>query len=217
MKPEVVKLGASEQNTTTKAVGWQCQNPITGEDDFEDFGVVDVMQTLGVTSSPWPADDSGYAEALVIRGAGNRNAIAVGARDTRSAKAIGTCRAGDTVLHSTGPEQAAQVQCKELKRQVVLYTKDTEGTGMVVMLDGTNDKFQVLCRGAMIEIKPNGDLSLIGAGGASILLQGDHIFLNGNVHLAGMPPGMVLMAGPASGSPGGPSSVPLVPVLGVGK
>lgn len=214
---DVVRLGASEQSAANRSVGWQAINPITGDNDFEDYGKLDVMQGLGVTSAPWGADVDGYAEALVLGGGPTRNGIIVGARDTRSARALGTVRPGDTILHSTGPQQAAQVQCKESKRQVVCYTKDSEGTGMVVMLDGKNDKYQVLCRGAMIEISPDGDLSLVGAGGASILLQGSHIFLNGNVHLAGMPPGMVLMAGPPSGSPGSVASVPLLPVLGVGK
>jgi hypothetical protein len=214
---EVIKLGVAEQSETTRAVGWQGVNPLTGDGAFEDYGVMDVMQALGLSAGVWPPDENGYAEGLMFPGAAGRTGIIGGARDTRTAKALGTIRPGDTILHSTGPQQAAQVQCKESKRQVVCYTKDSEGTGMVVMLDGTNDKYQVLCRGGMIEIAPNGDISLIGGGGASILLQGNHIFLNGNVHLAGMPPGMVLMAGPASGSPGGPASVPLFPVLGVGK
>ncbi len=213
---EIVKLGASEQSASTRAVGWQCVNPFTGDDDFEDFGVVDVMQGLGITSMAWPADDTGYAEGVAIRGAGNRAAIIIGGRDTRTAKALGTVRPGDTILHSTGPQQAAQVQCKESKRQVVCYSKDSEGTGMVVMLDGTNDKYQVLARGAMIEIAKNGDISLVGAGGASIMLQGKDIFLNGNIHMAGIPKGFVLMAGPPSGSPGGPASPPMLPVMGVG-
>jgi len=213
---DVVRLGASEQSPSTRSVGWQAINPITGDDDFESYGVLDTMCGLGLTASPWAADADGYAEGFVIGGGPTRNGIIIGARDTRTAKALGTVRPGDTILHSTGPQQAAQVQCKETKRQVVCYTKDSEGTGMVVMLDGKNDKYQVLVRGAMIEIAPNGDMSLVGGGGASILLQGNNIFLNGNVHHPGIPAGMVLMAGPPSGSPGGPASVPMLPVLGIG-
>ncbi len=214
---EIVRLGASEQSSATKAMGWQSINPITGDSDFEDFGVIDVMQALGVTSAVWPADESGWAEGLLLRGAGNRNGIIAGARDTRTAAALGTVRPGDTILHSTGPEQAAQVQCKESKRQVVCYTKDSEGTGMVVMLDGKNDKYQVLVRGAMIEIDPVGDVSIVNGGGASILMQGSHIFFGGTCHFPGIPPGLVLMAGPPTGSPAGIASVPLLPVNGVGK
>lgn len=212
---EIVKLGASQQHETTKAVQWQGVNQITGDDDSEDFGSFDVMQCLGVASAPWPADANGFAEAVIAKNCGNRDAIGLGGRDPRSSKAIGKLRPGDTVVYSTGPEAAAQLQLKESKRQVVSYTKDTDGTGMVVMLDGTNNKYQVLVRGAMIEIDDSGDMSLIGNGGASILLQGSHIYLNGNVHLSGMSPGLVLMQGPPSGSPGSVASVPLFPVLGV--
>lgn len=214
---EVVKLGASEQHPTTKAVGWQCINPITGDDDFEDFGLVDVLQTLGITSAPWPADDSGFAEGLVLRNAGNRNALIVGARDTRTAGALGTVRPGDTVLHSTGPEQAAQVQCKESKRQVVAYTKDTDGQGMVVMLDGKNNKVQVLARGAVLEILDNGDCRFLNKSGTGFIFQGSDIIPVGTLHLPGMPPGMVLMCGPPTGSPGSVASVPMFAVLGVGS
>jgi len=214
---EIVKLGASQQNETTKAVQWQGINVITSDDDAEDFGSFDVVQCLGVSSAPWPANDDGYAEAVIGKGVGNRLAVGLGARDTRTAKAIGKLRPGDTVLHSTGPQAAAQVQCKEEKRQVVAYTKDGDGTGMVIMLDGKNNKYQVLVRGAMIEIDDSGDISLLGAGGASILLQGGDIYLNGNVHLAGMPPGMVLAAMAPAGQPPGPVATLLLPVLGVGK
>lgn len=212
---EIVKLGASQQHETTKAVQWQGVNQLTEEGDTEDFGAFDVMQCLGVASAPWPADANGFAEAVIAKNCGNRDAIGLGGRDARSAKAIGKLRPGDSVLCSTGPEAAAQVQAKESKRQVVLYSKDTEGTGLVVMLDGANNKFQVLARGAMIEIDVDGDMSLIGSGGASILIQGNDIFLNGMVHLPGIPQGMVLMAGPPSGSPGSSAAAPMFPVLGV--
>lgn len=215
---EIVKLGASQQNETTKAVQWQGVNQITGEGDAEDFGAFDVMQCLGVTSAPWPADADGHAEAVIAKNCGNRDAIGLGARDTRNAKAIGKLRPGDTVMHSTGPESAAQLQLKETKRQVVGYTRDTDGTGMTVMLDGTNNKFQVLVRGAMIEIDPDGDMALVGAGGASIMIQGGDIYLNGLVHLSGMTPGMTLAQMLPVPQPAASLLInPIMPVLGVGK
>lgn len=218
---EIVKLGASQQHETTKAVQWQGINQITGDDDSESFGSFDVMQCLGVASAPWPADDNGFAEAVIAKNCGNRDAIGLGGRDPRSAKAIGKLRPGDTVVYSTGPEAAAQIQLKESKRQVVGYTKDTDGTGMVIMLDGTNNKFQVMVRGAMIEIDDGGDMSLVNSGGASILLQGGDIYLNGSVHLSGMNPGMTLVQSlPVQQDPSTTAGfiiVPLMPVLGVGK
>lgn len=213
---EIVDLGASSLDPETAAERWQSTVPITdSEQDVEHFGELEVFQSLGISSLPFPRNDDGKAEAIVYRDIPGRSAVATGARDTRSKIAAGL-KPGDTCLHSTGPEEAAQVRCIEAKRMVANVTKDSDDETMAVILDGKGDKFQVLARGSLIQIEENGDITLTN-GKASVLLQGQDIYLNGSVHLAGIPPGMVLMAGPPSGSPGGPTSVPLFPVLGVGK
>jgi len=213
---EIVVLGASVQNDNGVPLV-QALLPVGNSvDDVEPFGEVDIFQSLGVSSLPWPADETGHAEGLLLRNVGNRNAVLVGGRDTRTAKAIGKLHPGDTVLHSTGPNQAAQVQCKEDKRQVVLYTVDNSEEGVVVMVDGKNDKVQILGFGMVWEMSKEHGFTMSN-GEASFLLQGNKLYFNGEISLPGMLPGMCLMQGPATGSPGGAASVPLLPVQGVGK
>ncbi len=214
MEIEIVKLGSSKLNDKTKSAQWQATNQVSSDpNDNEDFGEIDAFQGLGLTSMPWPADDDSYAEGAVIRNCGNRNGICIGARDTRSAKALGNVKAGDTILHSTGPNEAAQVQCKEDKRQVVIYTKDSSGKGVVVVVDGKNDQIQLVGFGMIIEMSKENGIKLDGGGGASILIQGGDLYLNGAIHIAGIPPGTTLCAStvPVVGTSGS-----TVPVFGVG-
>ena len=216
MEIEIVRLGSSKLNPKTNSPQWQALNDISSEPgDAENFGDIDIFQGLGISSMPWPSDDDSYAEAAVIRNCGNRDGICIGARDTRTSKCYGNIKAGDNVIHSTGPNQAAQVQCKEEKRQVVLYTKDSSGKGIIGVLDGKNDQIQFAGFGMIFEMSKKNGIK-IHNGSASILLQGNDIYLNGNVHHPGIPPGQALMVGPPTGSPGSISSVPLLPAKGFG-
>lgn len=217
MDIEIVKLGASKLNPNTNSPQWQALNDV-GPDpgDSEDFGDIDIFQALGVSSMPWPADDESYAEAAVVRNCGNRDGICIGARDTRTSSAFGAIKPGDTILHSTGPNQAAQVQCKEEKRQVVMYTKDSSGKGVIGVIDGKNDQIQFAGFGMIIEMTKKNGIKLHN-GQASILLQGGDIYLNGNLHLPGMLPNQVLQSGAPLPSSGGPAALPTVPVRGTGR
>ncbi len=217
MELEVVKLGASKLNESTNSPQWQAINEV-GPDpgDSEPFGDIDVFQGLGVSAMPWPADDNSNAEGIIVRNCGNRNAICIGARDTRTSACYGNMRAGDTVLHSTGPNQAAQVQCKEEKRQVVLFTRDSSNKGMIVMVDGKNEQIQINAFGMLLQMKKGEGITINNGEGASIIMQGPDLFLQGNVHIAGINPGMFLQTAPGP-SPGGPASLPTIPVLGVGN
>lgn len=214
MDQEIVKLGSAKLNAGTGAPQWQAINEISDDPgDSEDFGEIDVFQCLGVTSIPWPADDTGFAEGVAIRNCGNRNGVVVGARDLRTAKALGNAKPGDTILHSTGPQQAAQLQLKEAKRQVVAFTKDSAGKGMVVTLDGTNDKIQVSGFKMLIEMVRGEGIKIDNGEGACIVLQGGDIFFMGNLHLPGLAPGQAIAAGSPVGDPSGVS--PTFAVLGV--
>jgi hypothetical protein len=213
---DITVLGASKVTGGVASV--QAVVPLTNDvDDVEPFGDVDLFQGLGITALPYPADASGSAEGVIIRNCGGRDAVCVGARDTRSAAIVGNMKPGDTVVHSTGPNQAAQLQLKEEKRQAVLATKDSRNRTMAFVLDGKNDDVQIAALGAVFKIDKNGDFSFTNASGAGFSLIGDTLHINANLALPGMTPGLCLAQCPPSGSPGGPASTPLVAVLGVSK
>ncbi len=217
---EICELGSSK--VVEGVALWQGTIPVAenDNDDIESLGESESFQALGLTSLPFPKDDDGHAEAVFIRDVGGRKGVYVGARDTRTAKIVGKMEPGDTVVHSTGPKQAAQLQLKEKKMQAALVSKDKRGKTMMVMIDGENGKLQINAMGAMFEIDIDGDISLTAKGGANILLQGGDCYINANLHLPGMAPGTVLMAGPPVGTAAGTtvsSPIALVPVLGVGS
>ena len=177
-------------------------------EDTEDLAELTLCQALGISSLPHGQTSDGAAEAVVVEGLGGRLGLILGALDTRSSAVVGTMEPGDTVMHSTGPDQVAQVRCQEKKRSASVIVKGSDGKHMLVILDGKNNKIQILGRGAAIEIDEGGDISLNGKGGASILIQGDSIALNGKLKLPGMPPGMMLLAAPIAGP------AVLIPVTG---
>lgn len=215
---EIAFLGSSSVSSKNGVVMWEPNVPNTDDTvDVEAFGPTAVYQALGVTSAPYPKDANGYAECLVVRHVGGRNAVCVGGRDTRTASVVGNLKPGDTVVHSTGPNQAAQLQLKEGKLQAVLVTK-TKGGGktMAVILDGQNEKIQVTHAGAIFEIDKNGDVSLLNSAGCGLLIQGSNVHIVGTPVLgAGNPPGLAFMLGPATGSPGGGAAAPMFAATGV--
>lgn len=193
MKAELVMLGAA----TLKAGSplWQGSVPIGNDnDDVQSYGECPVYQALGVTSLAYPKDANGHAEGVLLTQVGNKKAIYIGGRDTRNAKVVGKGDPGDTILHSTGPNQAAQFRAQEKKRMGSIVVQDKDGKHQVFALDGENKKAQLFVNGAAIEIDDSGDITLAGAGGASILIQGNEIVLNGVLRLPGMPPGTFLVA-----------------------
>ena len=113
-------------------------------DDVEGFGDCQVFQGLGHYAMPWPKDENGYAQAVIARNVGGRDAIVLGATDTRVANIAGKLKPGDNVFASIGPNQAAQLQLKEEKRQAALLTEDVEGFTQLIMLDGKARKLQIM-------------------------------------------------------------------------
>lgn len=175
---DVCTLGSGEINEASGLVTVQAVNPITGDDDVEQFGDVDMMSCLGVTSLPFPADDTGHAEGVVLRDAGGTEGIIIGGRDERSSAVYGQLAGGDSVLHSTDPEAAAQVQAKAT-RQIVLITKTSNGKNAVIMIDGQDDKIQISAIGGMIELSEENGLVLVAPGGkSSIILKDGKIQFN---------------------------------------
>jgi len=170
-----------------------------GPDEVEPFGEIQVMQGLGFASAPWPADDNGHAEGVVVRDCGGRNAICIGGRDTRTAGIIGALQPGDTCVHSTGPQQSAQLLLKEKKRQAVLATKGTDKKQIVVLLDGKNDKVQIMAFGGTFEMSKSGggcQIVLNTGKGAGLQMVGDTIVFDGKF-MPRSPTGPVLIAATA--------------------
>jgi len=214
---DIAVLGASSVGATGCPV-WQPVVPLTDdEQDVEGFGQAQVFQALGVSSLPYQKDANGFAECLMLKNVGGRDAVCVGARDTRSGKIVGNLKPGDTVIHSTGPSQSAQLQLKEGKQQAVLVTLDFDGETMAIVLDGKNGKMQIAARGAIWQIEKDGSSTISEPGGAAIHMGGGQINLIGTVVLGGgtANPAQCIMLGPMTGSPGGAASVPLVPAKGV--
>lgn len=215
MEADIGLLGASA--IVNGVVTWQVNVAVGNDnDDVEPSGNVDVLQSLGVSSLPYPKDDDGYAEATMLRDIAGRAVVCIGGRDTRNAKLVGKLKPGDTTLHSTGPGSVAQCFLKHEKKQAGLATEDADGKSMILVLDGKNKRIQITARGAAIQIDDDGSITLASKGGAGIKLDNKINFL-GTVSLPGMTPGMALMQGPPSGSPGGPASAPMFPVMSVGK
>jgi hypothetical protein len=187
---DIALLGASSISPKTGVPLWEPAVPITdSETDLETLGPTAVYQGLGLTSLPYPKDASGYAECLVVRNVGGRNFCCIGGRDTRTASIVGKMEGGDTVLHSTGPAQAAQLQLKERKRQAALVTKTKSGKTTALILDGELEKVSLLHAGAIFEIDEKGDISIVNAAGSGILIQGEHIHMNGTTVAGNGPPG----------------------------
>jgi hypothetical protein len=218
MNAAVAILGAAHV-TENGVVLVQAVVPIQNDtDDVEQYGECEVIECLGHAALPWPKTKEGYAEGLLIVNVGGRDAVIVGRRDVRTAKIVGKMKPGDTVVFSTGPNMAAQLQLKEKNRQAILTTKDSDGFDMMIILDGKNNEAQVIAGGNVFKLsKKDGVVCADDTGGGFTIKGGTFRFTCDNVMLPGAAPNPAfkLMSGPATGSPGGPASVPLLAVKGV--
>lgn len=184
---DIVDLGATRVERGNAL--WQGVTKVSEEDDdTEPMGEGPVFQGLGLSSCPWPTDDSGKAEAVCVRSVAGRDTVYVGARDTRSSAIVGNLKPGDTVVHSTGPQQAAQLQLKEEKRQAALVSKNAAGKTMVFLLDGDADKAQIVLAGMIFEMDAKKKTGVWSNGKASIILDGETIALDGLVVAGGTKP-----------------------------
>jgi len=164
-----------------------------------------VMSQLGVTAMPYPATDDGNAQMLVLTNIAGSNGICVGGNDTRTAKIVGNLKPGDTVVHSTGPQQAAQLQLKEEKRQCALVTKDDRKKDFGLFLDGKSvtGTFTVPKGGTIHITQDQGQVLVDNTGKASIQLVDGMIILCGQIIMGGRTP-----VGSVAGiGPGGPEAL----------
>ena len=198
--PQLVRLNNGFVNVDSNAPGASCFDAAgDSPEDQEPFGNVDLMQCLGVSALPYPPDAAGHAEGILIEGIGGKPGIVVAAWDTRTFSLFGQAKPGDTILHSTGPNKAAQVLCKEEKRQVVMATVDIDGNPAVVVLDGKNKKWQVLGWGMMIELSEENGI-VLEAGSCRFMLHPQNgIQVQGATTTGGQmpaqPPGMCMAVG----------------------
>jgi hypothetical protein len=197
--PQLVRLNNGFVNVDSNAPGVSCFDAAgDSPEDQEPFGNVDLMQCLGVSSLPYPPDAAGHAEGILIEGIGGKPGIVVAAWDTRTFSLFGQAKPGDTILHSTGPNRAAQVLCKEEKRQVVLATKDEDGKPAMVVLDGKKQEFQFVGWGYGFKVSKKEGI-VLEAGKARIVVSPEGIRLEGAITLGGQmaaqPPGMCMAVG----------------------
>ena len=212
----LVTLGASKLINGVPVV--QAVSSITDDAaDLEPYGEIDVMSQLGVSAIPAEADASGQAQGVICENVAGVKAMCVGGRDTRNAAIYGNLKPGDTCVHSTGPKGVSQCLLKAEKRQAILATKGTDDTQILVVLDGKNNKIQITAFGAVLELSKEAGWSCMDDTGKGWRLQGGTLHVTAALHVGGMVPNpaMALMMGPKTGSPGGPASVPLLPVMGV--
>ena len=212
----LVTLGASKLINGVPVV--QAVSAITDDAaDVEQYGEIDVVSQLGVSSCPAEADSKGQAQGVICENVAGLKGMCVGGRDTRNASIYGNLRPGDTCVHSTGPKAVSQCLLKAEKRQAILATKDTSEQQILVILDGKNNKLQITAFGAMLELSKESGWSCVDDTGKGWRLQGGTLQITAALHIAGMipNPAMALMMGPKTGSPGGPASVPLLAVPNV--
>ncbi len=214
---DIVILDGAEVDAETGAPLVKTSQPATGDSDVETYGNVPLMQCLGVSAFPYGADADGAVEGVIAVDVGGRDGVCVGGRDTRSAKIVGNLKPGDTVVHSTGPEQAAQLQLKESKRQAVLVSRGTDGKQIMISIDGNGDKLTIAAFGGVFEMTPD-TISMYSKNGKNGLIISDEIIhVRGTVQLGGdVPiPAASIMLGPVAGSPGGGAAAPMIAAKGV--
>lgn len=210
------QLGAASINRGVLTV--RCKGGAVDENGAApDFGDAPMVCALGVTAMPYPPTAEGAVEALLHKTIQGISGVVYGARDTRSAKIVGALKPGDTVLHSTGPQEAAQVQLKEEKRIAAILTKTGSGKTMMLLLDGTEENVQIAHpSGSVFQMAKNGSVSLLDSKGGGLLIQDGNVHFLGNPVLgAGNAPGFCFALMPPSPSPGGIATPPMFPCMGV--
>lgn len=189
MDLEIIDLGASKLDETNNVL--TVQAGVADDDDFESYDDISLWGQLGITARPYPADDSGAAQGLVVK---ERDGLVISTRDTRTADVYGQLQEGDVAIHSTGPKHASRIFLKEDARSVILMSKDSNDKDILITVDGKNDKIQIAGFKCAFEMSPEG--ITVGASGltgsammmlksadASVWLNGSAIHLDGAVYL----------------------------------
>jgi len=192
---DVCELGTARLDDETGTLFVQCKGAAVAEDGTApDFGEVPFMCALGVTSRPYPKTEEGAAEGILADDVPGMDAALIGARDIRTAGIVGNLADGDTVLHSTGPQQAAQVLCKEKRRQTVMRSKDERGKDIVVSIDGKGEQIMIAGFGFAIEMSRTNGI-VLGDGPAALQIKDGVISMTGTIVLGGRVQTLPVLAG----------------------
>lgn len=204
---EIVDLGVSTLDPDTNVQRIQGKGPALSDDpsDAKSYDDVPVMSQLGVTAIPYPSTPGVTgAQGLMLYNIAGASGILVGARDHRSAAITGALKPGDTCVHSTGPNRAAQLQLKEKGRQCYLTAKTADGEDIVHLLDASAEQLVMAGFNYIVEMKKGRGITIAnGTGNASIQLMDDGtVWIQGSrVLLGSKPTGVVVTA--AGNSVGG--------------
>ncbi len=188
MSHTIADVGACTLDDTSKALLCKCYGyELSDEEgDAENFGTLPVFSALGVTAMPYPKTADGNVQAVVATDIPGENGAIVGMRDTRTADIVGNLKPGDTVLHTTGPRRAAQVQLKEDKQIAALVSKSSTGDTIAVTVDGDGDQVQIVTPWGYWELsKANGAVLSSETGEASIQVKGKVVCITGQIVLGG--------------------------------
>lgn len=155
--------------------------PLKGGEINEEWGEIPSFQALGVTVFPFPSDDAGHAEGVVLRDCAGRDGVIVGARDARCAKVVAKGKPGDAVFHAVDPKAKAQLRL-QANRMATLMTKDSQQKTMMALLDGKNDRMQFAAFGGIWEMSPeNGIVLSTPDGKASVQMKNGKMRVVGDV------------------------------------
>lgn len=201
MSGDLVDLGAAKLDPKTNALLVQAKTGPCGidENDAPDSGDTPIMCALGVTSLPWPSNDNGRTQGYRVDAPGT-NGIIVGARDTRTASVTAEMSAGESCLHSTGPDFDSRFFAKDQVAAIVV------GDDMAFSMDRKEKRVTISAFGCHFEISEENGILLM-ADGAMLQINGGVISAVGQVVLGGRNPVQPILMG-ASGPAG-------VPALGV--
>ena len=193
---DLVDLGAAKLDPKTNALLVQAKTGPCGSDpdDAPDLGDAPVMCALGVTALPWPSNDNGRAQGIKLDVSGT-NGVIVAARDTRAAKVVAEMSAGESCLHSTGPDFDSRFFAKDQVAAIVV------GDDMAFSMDRKEKQVTISAFGCHFEISEENGLLLMG-NGAMLQIKGGMITLTGQIVLGGRTPVMPMLMGQ-----GGPATV----------
>lgn len=183
-------------------LGFSKLDPDTGEQLVQGeamlgstFDDTPVYSQLGFCAMPWPADDDGSAQGVVLKGLSGLDGCCVGANDTRVGKKVfGEMAPGEACMFATGKDFESRIFCK--KRSVVIVVSNDA----VVVFDREQEKFQVAIAGHIIESSKENGISLAESGGAAVILKDGNLTLKGKTVFIGENPST------AVGLPGGAGS-----------